>query len=165
MAMAHDYIQHDAGEGYVALVVYAQPTFEELTRRFPAHVNPDYCNKKFEPIGRCKDVLQEASGLPAGKSVAFELMCMRQILPTKAILVEMDFEGVRPTLYEELLGFDRAYPDAQMKYPIVALGSVSLVRCNLSVACLWKHEDARGLRQVPFNHLWSEDCRFLVVRV
>lgn len=144
---------------FSAPVVYVQPAFEELKRRFPAYVDPDYKDRRFGPIERCKAVSKE------NREVAFEYVHMDRDASTDEVLAEMDRRGLRPALYEELLGFAEKYPDEQRKYPIVALGSESDVGGRRRVASLWRDGVGRDL------HLgWVDDdgwdCydRFLAVR-
>ncbi|MEO5927844.1 MAG: hypothetical protein ABIO72_03935 [Patescibacteria group bacterium] len=143
---------------FTALVTYVQPEFEELQRRFPAYVNPDYKGKRFDPIERCKGVSKE------NREVAFEYVHLDRDASTDEVLAEMDRKGLRPALYEELLSFAEKYPDEQRKYPIVALGSEALVGGDRSVACLWLDGDGRGLRLSWVDDGWGDHCRFLAVR-
>lgn len=151
---------HEVGlaETFSAPIVYVQPEFEELKRRFPAYVNPDYKGKRFDPIERCKAVSKE------NREVAFEYVHMDRDASTDEVLAEMDRKGLRPALYEELLGFAEKYPDEQRKYPIVALGSEANVGGGRNVAYLWLDGDGRrlGLYWVGFD--WRGRYRFLAVR-
>lgn len=143
---------------FSAPIVYVQPEFEELTRRFPAYVNPDYKGKRFDPIERCKAVSKE------NREVAFEYVHMDRDASTDEVLAEMDRKGLRPALYEELLGFAEKYPDEQRKFPIVALGSEAHVDGRRHVACLWYVGDGRNLRLGWVGHGWNGRYRFLAVR-
>ena len=143
---------------YSAPIVYVQPAFEELKRRFPAYVNPDYKGKRFDPIERCKAVLKE------NREVAFEYVHMDRDASTDEVLAEMDRKGLRPALYEELLGFAEKYPDEQRKYPIVALGSETDVRGRRIVAYLWGADDGRNLSLLWIVGGWCDYSRFLAVR-
>lgn len=143
---------------FSAPIVYVQPEFEELKRRFPAYVDPDYMGKRFDPIKRCKVVSKE------NRDVDFEYVHnMDKYASTNEVLAEMDRKRLRPALYEELLGFAEKYPDEQRKYPIVALGSESCVRSGRSVACLWSVGDKRGLSLLWLGFGWLDHCRFLAV--
>ena len=143
---------------FSAPIVYVQPEFEELQRRFPGYVNPDYKGKRFDPIERCKAVSKE------NREVAFEYVHMDRDASTDEVLAEMDRKGLRPALYEELLGFAEKYPDEQRKYPIVALGSETRVRARRSVACLWHDGNGRGLNLSWAGRDWYGLFRFLAVR-
>ncbi|MBP9869778.1 hypothetical protein KBC59_04450 [Patescibacteria group bacterium] len=147
-----------------AFVNYVQPEFEELKRRFPAYVDPDYfAGLRFDPIECCKAVSKE------NREVAFEYVYMGRESSIDEtddkVLAEMDRLGFRPALYEELLGFAEKYPDEQRKYPIVALGSVALVHVRLrGVACLWGNGDDSYLDLCWSGCGWNDDDRFLAVR-
>ena len=143
---------------FSAPIVYVQPEFEELTRRFPAYVNPDYKGKRFDPIERCKAVSKE------NREVAFEYVHMDRDASTDEVLAEMDRKGLRPALYEELLGFAEKYPDEQRKFPIVALGSEADVRGDRHVAFLWSGDDGRSLGLSWVGLGWYDRYRFLAVR-
>lgn len=145
---------------FSAPIVYVQPEFEELKRRFPAYVNPDYKGKRFDPIERCKAVPTSVGNC----EVAFEYVHMDRDASTDAVLAEMDRKGLRPALYEELLGFAEKYPDEQRKYPIVALGSETSVYGRRRVAYLWHDADARHLYLDWIDRVWRDDDRFLAVR-
>ena len=144
---------------FVCEVLYIQPKFEELKRRFPAYVNPDYeAGKRFDPIERCKTVLRES------REVVFEYVHMDRDALTDEVLAEMDREGLLPALYEEFLGFAEKYPDEQRKYPIAALGSWALVRGDRYVACSWDDGYGRRLYLHGIDSVWLDRCRFLAVR-
>ena len=142
---------------FTAPIVYVQPEFEELKRRFPAYVNPDYKGKRFDPIERCKAVSKES------REVAFEYVHMDRNASTDEVLAEMGRKGLRPALYEELLGFAEKYPDEQRKYPIVALGSGTSVNGGRIVAFLWGVDNGRDLHLGWIDNGWSDGCRFLAV--
>lgn len=148
----------NGNEPFSAPIVYVQPEFEELERRFPAYVNPDYKGKHFDPIERCKAVSKE------NREVAFEYVHLDRDASTDEVLAEMDRRGLRPALYEELLGFAEKYPDEQRKYPIVALGSETRVHGYRYVAYLWIDDDGRSLHLNWVDLDWYGDCRFLAVR-
>jgi hypothetical protein len=143
---------------FSAPVVYVQPEFEELKSRFPAYVNHDYNGKRFDPIERCKGVPKES------RDVAFEYVHMGRKATTDEVLAEMDRKGLRPALYEELLGFAEKYPDEQRERPIVALGSEALVRGHRLVAYLWCDGLGRYLHLYGIADGWNDSCRFLAVR-
>lgn len=143
---------------FSAQVVYVQPEFEELKRRFPAYVNPDYKGKRFDPIERCKAVSKE------NREVALEYVYLVRNASTDEVLAVMDCLGLRPALYEELLGFAEKYPDEQRKYPIVALGSEAGVSGHRLVAYLWHGDDGRGLGLHWVGDVWDGRYRFLAVR-
>lgn len=145
---------------FSAPIVYLQPEFEELKRRFPAYVNSGYKGKRSDPIGRCKGISKE------NREVAFEYIHMDRKASTDEVLAEMDRKGLRPALYEELLGFAEKYPDEQRKFPIVALGSKTRVGGDRGVAFLCGFGDGRSLdlHWLGLGSDWRSDYRFLAVR-
>lgn len=151
---------------FSAPVVYVQPALEELKRRFPAYANPDYKGKRFDPIECCKGVCTENRGSTelAEVEVAFEYVHMGRDASTDEVLAEMNRKGLRPALYEELLGFAEKYPDEQRKYPIVALGSEAHMSGDRHVAYLWRDGDGRDLRLRWIGDGWRGNYRFLAVR-
>ncbi len=143
---------------FSAPIAYVQPEFEELKRRFPAYVNPDYKGKRFDPIERCKGVSKES------RDVVFEYVYVSSYAASTRMFGEMDKRHLRPALYEELLGFSEKYPDEQRKYPIAALGSVLNVRGRRCVAYLTNSDRGRGLALHWFDRVWHGPYRFLAVR-
>lgn len=158
------------GGPFRAKVIYIHPTFDELKRRFPAYVDPDfksdYKDRRFFPIKYCKAVYEEVRGQSAGSKVAFKYLHMNRGMSTREVLAEVERRGFRPAFYEELLGFAEKYPDEQRKFPIAALGSTANVR-GLRYAAELHHEDEGGrslnLSQFP-SWDWGTLTRFLVVR-
>ncbi len=144
---------------FKALVNYTQTSYEELKRRFPAYINPEYKGKKFVPIECCK-----AAALSGDREVAFEYIHMDRIAYTVEVLAEMDRKGLRPALYEELLAFAEKYPDEQRKFPIVALGSETRAVIGRYIAYLWSDGDGRCLCLNWLGYVWSNGHRFLAVR-
>ena len=142
---------------FTAWVTYVQPVDSELQRRFPAYVNPGH--EGFMAIGWCKNVSRE------NRKVEFQFVHMDREASTDLVFSEMERRGLRPALYEELLGFALEYPDEQRRNPIVALGSITFVRTlRRHVAFLTSTDNGRKLDMVWFDGGWNGDCRFLVVR-
>lgn len=146
-------------ESLTAPVVYDQPTLKKLDSWFSFGVDRDYIDKRFAPIPiKSNRVVSRKS-----REVAFEYVCMDRDASTDAVLVEMDRKGLRPALYEELLGFLKKYPQEKQKRPsIVALGSVTWM-CGYYVACLSNFGFNWGLNLQKFDQIWSENDRFLAV--
>lgn len=145
---------------FSAQVVYIQPEFEELKRRFPAYFNPNYKGKRFDPIERCKAVPMDIGD----REVAFEYVHMDRNAFTDEVLAEMDRKWLRPALYEELLSFAEKYPDELRKDAIVALGSEARVSGLRFVAFLWCDGFGRYLDLRWVGSVWDGLCRFLAVR-
>lgn len=144
---------------FSTFISYVQPEFEELKRLFPAYVNPDYKRvERFDPIERSKAVSR------VNREVAFEYVHMDRDASADEVLDEMDRKGLRPALYEELLGFAEKFPDEQLKFPIVALGSEKIMLGFRGVAHLWREDDGRHLDLRWIEGGWCGAYRFLAVR-
>jgi hypothetical protein len=102
---------------FPAAVQYRQPTHAELEKMFD-WVCDDYKAAKFEPIHVCKDVSTES------REIVFFLVHLLEDASTDTILSLFEERGLRPALYEELLGVLAKYPDLAKQSPVVALGSV-----------------------------------------
>ncbi len=144
---------------FFAPVVYVQPEFNELWRRFPGCLNPTYERARFYPIERCKDVSTESREV----TFVYVYMDRGRHTSTNEVLAEMDSRDLRPALYEELLGFADKYPDEQQKYPIVALGSVAYSGSYYCAACLWHNSGSRFLYLYTIYDDWNPHNRFLAV--
>ena len=144
---------------FIVPIVYVQPKFDELLRRFPAFANPAFKGIRFDPIERCKGVPTNIGS----REVPFEYVHMGREVTTDEVLAEMDNNGLRPALYEELLGFAEKYPDEQEKHTIVALGSKALANgiCNVAGLC---YDDGRDLILCWIHDDWFDNDRFLAVR-
>lgn len=146
---------------FTVLVDYVQPKYEDLHKSAFDWANPDFARAKFEPIERCKKVSLEKS------EVTFEYMMIDGTMSTDAVLAQMDTQGLRPALYEDLLAFAKMNPDEQRKHVIVALGSVAQVGGDRHVAYLYGVGDGRVLSLDWIGGGggdWRSDCAFLVVR-
>ncbi len=76
----------------------------------------------------------------------------------------MRSHGWEPGRIEHLLVFGGKYPDAQLKNPIVALGSVGKVGGDLYVPYLYRCGSERNLCLGRFDGDWGAHYRFLAVR-
>ena len=154
-------VPQNGDSSFIVPIVYVQPKFDELLRRFPAFANPAFKGMRFDPIESCKGVPTNVGS----REVAFEYFHINQKMTTEEVLAEMDHNGLRPALYEELLGFAEKYPDEQEQYWIVALGSETEdVYCIRSVAVLCDIGDGRDLILSWSNDDWDASDRFLAVR-
>lgn len=82
-------------------------------------------------------------------------------------LLEKDSDPANPWMpaqTEHLLALGAAFPDLQRKNPLVALGSVALVRGNRHVPYLYEDGSKRDLDLNWFDGDWYSYCRFLRVR-
>lgn len=97
------------------------------------------------------------------KEVETKLVHFDRFLGSDEVIQELDKDGLRPAIIEELLAFGSRYPMMQWQFPIVALGSI-LRRPDhhqKDVPYLWGRE--RHLDLVSFESLWHDNIRFLTV--
>jgi len=143
---------------FSAPVVYVQSEFEELKRRFPQHVESYCADQRFDPIDRCKEVSRKK------REISFEYVNMGRAASTDEVLAEIERRGLRPALYEEFLGVLKKYSDAELNYPLVALGSEINVRGGRCVALMCSAANGRYFDLVWVGHKWLEHYWFLAVR-
>jgi len=145
---------------YTAQVHYGvTPSHAQLQKEFN-WVWDGWKNTSFERLDVCKDI-PFANEV---KDVAFELVHLAQYMSTEAVLAELDRRGLRPATHEELLGFARKYPELQRQFPIVALGSITLIGGHRRVAYVRRSDDGRDLDLYVADDDWRDDDRFLAVR-
>ncbi len=131
--------------GFTAPVTYVQPEFEDLRRWFPSY--------------------ERCTALEKGcREVAFEYVHMGDYAYTDEVLAEIDRHGLRPALYDELLGFAKKYPEEQLRYPIVALGFVVKYDGHRSAAVITRSGGCRDLCLRRSDISWNGGYRFLAVR-
>lgn len=153
---------------FSAPIIYVQPKFEELKLRFPAGIvlygpygAKDFNSTRFEPIKCCMNISTVA------RDVTFEYFSMGHMARVTDILEQMDKEGLRPGLYEELLGYTEEYPDEQRASPVAALGSEMVIGQARVFATLCANGHSSRFRQlqlVKAAGLLGSCFRFLAVR-
>lgn len=152
---------------YPAFVEYFQPPHEALIQAF------DWVHADFREVTRfhqhpvCEHVSHVARLVP------FRLVHMRATSQDGDVIAYMERAGLRPALYEELLAFARAYPDAANEYDVIALGSWTHLRSkrNAFIGDRRSPGDDRpparslvlGWVLDGLDHDYSADCRFLAV--
>jgi len=115
-------------------------------------VNSDITAKNFPTKGKGKDNLET------------EIVHFGRSMSSEQVLADLDKMGLRPATLPELLAFGAKHPELQRQFPIVALGSVSLVHGNRGVAYLYHDERERYLFLDWFDCDWYDYVRFLAVR-
>lgn len=98
------------------------------------------------------------------KNVQFELVHFNRGISSEDAAAEMKKRGLRPARIEELLSFGAKYPELQLQFPIVALGSVAEFGGGQRVAYLYRGDARRYLDLRWWSGGWGARCRFLVVR-
>jgi len=137
-----------------AMVDYVAPTFAGLKTQF-SWVNDFYNEADFKVINICNWEPRE---------LEFVYVHLDRISSTEEVLAKMERRNLRPAIYEEGLGFAKAHPDEQRKFPIVMLGSVCVdPNGDRSVACLDKANGGRYLNLFMVEGGWGGYCRFLAV--
>lgn len=96
--------------------------------------------------------------------VEYELVHLNRNISSDNAETEIKKRGLEPAKIEELLAFGAKYPELQRRFPIVALGSVTLVAGNRYVACLYRVVARRSLRLFFWDDDWRAVYRFLAVR-
>ena len=97
--------------------------------------------------------------------VGIILVHFNRVISTEDALKELDRQGLRPAELPELLAFGDEFPKKQLKFPIVALGSVWQDRGGSRlVPCLDGGGLGRGLYLLWAGDGWVELCRFAAVR-
>lgn len=98
--------------------------------------------------------------------VKLHLVCLARTATTKEIEEYLEVMNLRPATLAELLAFGAKYPDKQLEFPIVALGSDWIdPDGDPCVPYLDRHDDERYL-DLSWNepdHKWDDDFRFLAV--
>ena len=138
-------------------VTYKMPSYEELKKRFPDYVSVIFDGRPWEPIEACKHISREP------RKIRFEYFQVDQT-STEEVLAEMEKQGLRPALVEELICFAERYPDEQRNLWIVALGSSAMGRGGRYVAMLDGVSGRRILEHEWFGIGWHRSLRFLFVR-
>lgn len=112
------------------------------------------------------DINSKNFPIQKGETVEIEtqLVHFDKNMGSDAVIAELDKMGLRPATIAELLVFGAKYPDKQKEFPIVALGSVSMVHGDRGVACLDFSDGERDLSLHWFGIDWNAFYRFLAVR-
>lgn len=93
------------------------------------------------------------------------LVHLNRTASTQEILDELKRLNLVPARIEHLLTFGISFPDEQLKYPVIALGSVSQIADGRQiVASLWKQDGERILRRGWPEVNWPSHARFLAIQ-
>jgi len=106
----------------------------------------------------------EFSGL--GKvDVNLELVCFGKKMDSyEEVLEELDSRGLRPGILPELLAFGARYPNKQLEYPVMEVGSIWQDRGGHRGIFLRKGKKERGISVVWLKYGWGPYYRFIAVR-
>lgn len=160
---AKDDLEKKLFPAFSALVDYTQPSLDELNRRFD-QVSENIGASRFEARKPYKNVNR------AKRVITFEIFYPDSEdslhddgVSTKVVLTAMKRKGLRPALYEELLGFHKKFPDAG--WDLIALGSVTHNKNGeICVAILCDRGEHQVLELTSFSDDWSIQEQFLSVR-
>jgi hypothetical protein len=137
---------------------YEIPPFcEVLQTLFISIASPFQGKIEFAPIPACAAVVRTPR----------RLKCLYVKLghpaSTREVLKELERQGLRPALPEELISFHKAYRDEARTGPIVALGATTGSSFRPRVAVLDLDALGRRLDLTWVGTLWGREHRFLAV--
>lgn len=98
------------------------------------------------------------------KEIEITLFHFGRKITSKPVIVEIDKEGYRPAIIEELLALGSTYPELQEQFPIVALGSVWRISDGHRILFIDWRDSVRRLGIYWFEDDFYERCRFAAVR-
>lgn len=96
--------------------------------------------------------------------IELKLIHLKKIVSTGEALRELEVQGLRPATLPELLVFGASFPEQQLKYPIIALGSSCKLGSGRSAPYLWSDGRRRYLGLGWLGTSWDAACRFLAAR-
>ena len=135
------------------------PSFAELEQEFgKGNFSTIFDGKPFHKHSSCANT-DETSGYKTFLVKHFN----REIMSEDAI-AEMDKLGYRPATHIEAYSFQKAKPELQLQFWIVALGSFAVVGGGQYVAVLDSNSGTRVFYSDWFVGEWRSDRRFLFVR-
>lgn len=127
-------------------------SLEDMVKDGNYNCNPNINTENFPSQG-------EVSG-----EVIIRLFHFRRNISTADALAEMDRRGFRPATVRELIVFGAVYPDIQLEFPVIALGSVwqSPYGGGHNVVCFDRDEWCNfNLYWLDLG--WDDSCQFAVV--
>jgi hypothetical protein len=94
-----------------------------------------------------------------------ELVHLNKVARTAEVEAYLKANGLRAATLAELLAFGAKYPEIQLEFPVVALGSSWFdPLSDRYVPYLFRRGSERTLSLVWRGYDWIVDCRFLAVR-
>lgn len=135
---------------HTVTIDYQRPLAQMIAAGAYDHVNGDISEANF-PVKR-------------GDLAARELILVHLggVASTEGVVHALDDLGVRSGRIEELLAFGAAFPQAQRRFPIVALGAIETSYRRRPF--LWGSSRVRHLDLRFDEKIWSGNIRFLTVR-
>ena len=146
---------------YLVPVTYAPlPSFAELEQEFgKGNVSNIFDGRPFTKHTSCSDISETPGNL------IFLVKHFGREINSDDAIAEMNRLSYRPATHIEVYEFQKAHPDLQRQFSIVALGSFAMDVSNLCVAVLRSNSDRRIFGHCWFDYGWVDvACRFLFVR-
>jgi len=145
---------------YLVPVIYAPlPSFEKLEQEFgKGNVSKIFDGRPFTKHASCINV-DEAHG-----DYIFLVKHFGREINSDTAIAEMDKLGYRPATHIEAYEFQKAHPDLQRQFYIVALGSFAEDGGDQCVAVLGSYFDRRVFSIRCYGFKWDTGGRFLFVR-
>lgn len=103
---------------FKAFVTYAQPSYEDLQGQFD-EVQQILRYRRLDRARYCRDISQN------DRELIFEYFWLGHDATVKDLITKMNRYDIRPATFEEVVCFDKQYPEEKGKYSIVGLGSVT----------------------------------------
>lgn len=105
-------------------------------------------------------------------NVDLYLIHLNRVITDVGVTQYLDVLGLKPAKIEHLLAFGAKYPNKQLDFPIIALGSTVIDPLGRhytsyldTMTDVWEPKRVLYLfSEVELNNSWSENCRFLAVR-
>ena len=157
-------------------IVYAEDVDTHTTPTVDAyHLTVDYSLPLATAIVQCRfdgdvDMDITSDHFPPSRTgteqVTFTLPHLNRLARTEEVLGYLEENNLRPATLEELLAFEKKQLDLQMKFPIVALGSLWRHPAGYCyVPCLNRESTHHklGLGWYDPSGLWGERYRFAAV--
>lgn len=159
------------------LVSAAIWSFFNLEKFFNKTITVDYSKSSIEMVkeGNYYDVENDLDVVRVpieGRGIVvfeFKLFRFKNLFYSNSIKRKIEHGGWKVARLEHLLAFGSQYPQEQIKYQIVALGSVDSHGCHLAYVPILDvysqlHNQSRVLRFCFWDNFWNQDSRFLAIR-
>lgn len=112
------------------------------------------------------DITEANFPMPEGFTLGTEpkLFHFNPSISSENAILEMKKKGYRPATIWDLLNFGAKNPELQEQFPIVALGSATLIVDRRYVAYIHRSGKGPYIELFWFGREWDDDFRFLAVR-
>jgi hypothetical protein len=150
------------GNTFILSIDYSRPLAEVVAAGNYNYADPNITEENF-PTNKVDPAVD---GNPTGVQGAVAMLVQPDChIDSMRILGELDRIGLRPGSMFELAVFGEQHPEVQLKFPILAAGSVwTHPDGHRRVGYLWGDDIRRRLSHDYFDSRWWENCRFLAFR-